>query len=230
MGTLAAARPLDPLFCITRLPTPAGVVEVPVSWAEVERDTTWARQVLKAHGVDRHGGRVAMVVASCEEPPLTSPFERALMQLGLPYTGSDAGGIDVLRIATYLRRLPVAAVIGIDAGTVDGLASFGPVDELLGRPELLFARPDAIEPLRALGLHPRHWVPFGPTVAVECARGVAHVNADEWDLAVDPDGTVRLTSRQPRGRAWNADPVATGWTLIVKCLCGSSDPGVRVLA
>lgn len=230
-GTLAAARGLDTLFCITRVPTPGGLVELAVSWAEIERDTGWARRVLEAHGVDRCRGRVAMMVSSCEEAPLTSPFERALLQLGLPYTGSDAGGTDAFRIATYLRRLPVAATIGIDAATVDALTAFGDVADLLGRPELLLARPEAVEPLRASGLSPLSWAPLGPAVGVECGHGVAHLNGSEWEVDVEPDGAVRLTSLLPRARSWQAEVVASGWAAADgPCGCGSPDPGLRLAA
>lgn len=229
-GTLAAGRTLDPLFCITRVPTPGGVVELPVSWAEIERETDWARHVLEAHGVDRFRGRVAMVVSSCEEPPLTSPFERALVRLGLPYTGSDARGTDAFRIATYLRRLPVAAVIGIDAGTIDALGSFGEVAELLGRAEVLFARPEAVVPLRKMDLHPLQWIPLGPAVAVECTHGMAHVNGAEWSLDVEQNGALLLTSLLPRARAWRNEVVGMGWASAHgPCPCGSPAPGVRVL-
>jgi hypothetical protein len=229
-GTLAAARSLDALFCITRVPTPGGLVELPVSWAEIERETGWARRVLESHGVGGFRGRVAMMVSSCEEAPLTNPFEQALLQLGLPYTGSDARGTDGFRIATYLRRLPVAAAFGIDIATVDALAAYGEVADLLGRPRLLFVRPEAVEPLRSLGLRPLQWVPVGPAVAVECGHRVTHLNGAEWGLDVESDGTVRLTSLLPRARAWNAEVVASGWAAAVgPCACGSPDPGLRLL-
>ncbi len=225
-ATIAAARPLDRLFCLTRFDGPAGPVPVPVTWDEIDRATVWADRVLAAHGVVRAGDagvRAAALVSRCEDVSWMCPFERALIAHGIPYTGSDALGFDVNRLVAYLRRLPVDLVLSLDAATVDSLARVAPLASLLGGVRLLFARPDALDALRAAGLSPKVWAVAGPATAVECPSGGVHVDGGEWEVETTGDG-VALTSRAERGRAWRRWPLP-GFAPAA-CSCGSSDPSL----
>jgi hypothetical protein len=222
-GTIAAARPLDRLFCITRFDAPQGPVPVPVTWEELDRGTIWAGKVLGAHGVEAGGAGMAAIVSKCEDVAWMCPFERALIARGITYMGSDALGFDANRLVAYLRRLPVEVVLSLDAATVEGLTAVAPLEALLREVRLLFARPEAVAPLRTAGLSPRVWAIAGPATAVECVHGGLHIDGDEWQVGVS-GGLVTLTSRGERGRVWSDWPLPGFRRAAVPCPCGSTDP------
>jgi hypothetical protein len=225
-STVAAARRGE-LFCVSRYDIGGATTDLPVSWEEVDRDTTWARSMLAGMGLPSEG--VVAFVSTPEEVPWVCPFERAAVALGLSYVASDAFAFDAARLGSYLRRLPVKLIVGADAASLEALARSAPLEQLLGDVHTVLARPDAVDLVRAAGVDPLLWVTLGPAVAVQCqARLGAHVNGEEWGVE-SVGGELHLTTLGARAHRLVRAPLGVeGGVVDSPCPCGREDPRIEI--
>ncbi len=128
------------------------------------------------------------------------PLTVGAMLSGAQLSCADASEGDAPRVAMFTRLVEYRAVLGVTGAILDGLDALGhPYPEVFGAVEIIGARPDAYERLREGGLHPHHFVCCGPAIAVGVAPSApARFDADEWELEIDTDGRVLVTSLQPR--------------------------------
>lgn len=172
-------------------------VDFTINEDDLDRDAMFWRTVLAGYGVGP-GSRI-VVVGSVPESPWLEPPRMAAAALGASYSNVDSWSWDARRLDMYCRRLPVSVVLGLNAETVQALASITDVQKRLGPVPTLLVRPDALEPLREKGVtHADVLVPVGPTLAVTLAdgSGIAY-DESEW-LIEAADGELVVSTRGPR--------------------------------
>jgi hypothetical protein len=203
------------------------VVEVPVSYEDIERDTQAAEASLDSLGLV--GAFHAVVAGLCNEEPWLAPFDRAVLRRGGRLSPSEGWSFDAYRIAAFVRRMPVSAVIGLNEEVFRGMAEVGPLSETLGRVPRVLALPGAYERMLEAGLHPYRMLMLGPTVAVECReRSGAHVDGATWSIQ-SQNGSLTLTSRVPRAAPVDhLDVGIDGAVAHEPCACGRADPRVLI--
>src|SRR4051812_37583481 len=108
----AAGLPRDELWGIGLYRAGGVLLDAPVSWGDVERDTTWARQLLQLHGVGR--GDVVLVLASGNEATWFHPLQDAIAALGAVSAMAWARASDARRAAMLTRRLSPKVVAGLN--------------------------------------------------------------------------------------------------------------------
>jgi hypothetical protein len=201
-----------------------GRVDFEIGWAEFERDVRWAHRVLATWDV--HAGDHVVLSTPNFEGPWTSPLVRALRALRTVHSNVEPYNWDARRSATFLRLLPVTAYIGLSGPIATALLELESADLLAGVP-LLWARPDALAPLRAHGLTPAVFAMLGPALALECPqRAGAHLDPAEW-LVEESRGTLVLTTVGARAHLTrDLDLGTTGDVDDSPCPCGL--PGRRV--
>jgi hypothetical protein len=224
-ATMAAALPgRNTLFGIGRYADLDRKVDFEIGWPEHERDVLWAARVLETWGLGA-SDHVLYTLPNCEGP-WSSHVIQAVRNLGATYSNAEPYGWDARRCATFLRLLPIKALIGISGETVTALQEQEQL-ELLSPLSLIWARPEAIEPLRAAGLAPAAWVMLGPALALECpARSGAHLDPDEWSISDGPDGLTLSTVGQRQHLATAIRLGPGGGIDESPCTCGL--PGPRV--
>ena len=119
MAAAAATLPRAPIYGIGTYSTGSSVADFEIGWDELERDTEWAHSMMIAAGIKR--GDLVLFSAPNHENPWITPIVRALRRIAAPYATAETYGWDARRFSMYLRRLPVKAIVGLSAETVDAL-------------------------------------------------------------------------------------------------------------
>jgi hypothetical protein len=217
--TIAAAAPMrtTELFGIARYYVDGEPVDFEVSFADIERDTVWAREVLERWGL--RSASYMLTTGTGFEGPWIAPFLNAARSLGAILGFAEVYGWDANRAATFIKRLPIHTFLGVTAETVGELSQRYSVGDLLGGIPVLLARPDAVPPLRDAGLDPARFAILGPAVAVECPqRAGLHINAGEWTVRSAGDGLIELSSAP--ARTHQAAYRLPGTLVVAACPCG----------
>lgn len=171
-------------------------------------------------------GRYVLTISLTQEFVQFAPFEQACQQLGLLGTNADASAFDAKRVESLIRQFDVAAICGIDAGVLDGLADLGHDAATILAGRVVWARPDAFDRVAAMpGVNARRCATIGPVLGLECVEGEGmHIDGREW-IASAPGGTIILDSRLPRLTPLVAlDTGVAGDVVTAPCRCGSPDP------
>jgi len=195
---------------------------------EIEREAGVAAERLESFGFGRDD--ILLVVAGIAEALQYAPYQRAARALGGTSCTAEPSPFDARRSAAFLEQYHLRAVIGLDAGVLDGLDELGVSAERLGACPVLIVRPDAAERVAAFGFAPALCVELGPALAVECSeRAGAHVGAAAWTVGAAGDG--QLWIEPARGRGVPVGRVITdlrGRVVTEPCACGSADPRVII--
>ena len=191
-ASMVAAMPgRGELFGIGRYADRGERVDLEIGWPEFDRDVAWATRVLTTWGIGA-GDHVLLTVPNFEGP-WASPVIRALRDLGAVHSNAEPYGWDARRSSTFLRLMPIRAIVGMSVETATALLEHG-AGELLARVPLIWARPAAVAPLRAAGLSPAVFAMVGPAVGLECPSRVgAHLDPAEWGLHDGPGGATLST-------------------------------------
>jgi hypothetical protein len=199
--------------------------ELPMSDADLERDAATAAAALDALGIQ--GAAHVVSTGLFSEAHWFRPIEMAIHRRGGRYSPTEAWSFDAFRTATFARRFPITAIIGITKDVVDGLAASGSIAEQIGRVPFVLARMEAHQPLVDAGLRPYRLLTLGPALAVECrARSGAHVDDGAWDLTTR-DGEVLVSTRGPRAHRVEAQPTGVAAEILRgACSCGLSSPRI----
>jgi hypothetical protein len=198
-----------------------------MSWEDRERDTDWAVEIMRDHGIE-HGSGV-VVVAAMPESPWFDPFETAARRLRAPYSLAEVQPFEAFRTGLYAKWVPTRMIFGIPRVVVEHLGGTEAVAEQLGPVPVVIARPDAFEPLRAAGIDPYVVTRIGPALAVECpSRAGAHVNSSEWAVTA-VDGELHISTVGPR--MYQVTDLALGIRgdlAVEPCACGRTDVRITI--
>ncbi|HET6971877.1 MAG TPA: hypothetical protein VFH92_12170, partial [Phenylobacterium sp.] len=142
------------LWAIGRVDLADGlVVDMPITWDEIERDTAWAAGMLDELGVG--AGDLCFYSflygqSAAFWPWLKATFDRdARSGTGMPTAW------DSYRLETYLRLLRLKLLCGVSPTTLDGLEAAGhDLAKVFAGAEILVALPGAWERLVAKGFKP----------------------------------------------------------------------------
>jgi hypothetical protein len=128
------------------------------------------------------------------------PLIVGCMMTGAQLSCADATRGEAVRVRMFSRLIEYRAALGITPEILDGLDEIGtPYSDAFASVPVVAARPGAYERLESTGLAAHHFVLVGPAVAISTEPGgPAWVDADEWELAVDPDGFVTISNRRER--------------------------------
>ena len=195
-----------------------------VSWDDVDRDAAWATRVLATFGIGR--GAVVVVVSGAWEAPWFAPIRRAIRALGAAYAPAEIWAWDLRRVATFVRRLPVAGVIGLTSEQTEAMSQHPGLAEDLASLPLLLARPESRGGLEGLGASPGAVAMLGPALGLSCSARQTHIDPDEWTLTPRANGIVLSTAcartHQVAGLLLErVDRVVTG-----ACPCGVHGPRI----
>ena len=180
------------LWGIGQYESAGALVDFGVSWDDVDRDAAWATRVLATFGIGR--GAVVVVVSGAWEAPWFAPVRRAVRALDAAYAPAEIWAWDLRRVATFVRRLPVAGVVGLTSEQTEALGEHPGLAEDLSSLPLLLARPESRVGLQGLGASPGAVAMLGPALGLSCSAGGTHVDADEWTLTPRADGIVLSTA------------------------------------
>jgi hypothetical protein len=202
MAVALAALPTSPICGIGTFPVDSSTVDFEIGWDELERDAEWTHSLLVEAGLRK--GDLVLFSTATHEGPWVMPIVRALRRIGAPYATSETYGWDSRRYAMYLRRLPVKAVVGLGAETVAALDSQGTLSTLLSGVDVVWARSDALPPLKAQRIEAAPFLPLGPALGLGMPgeRG-ARVNENEWTVE-EIQGRVHITNKRPRATSFDA--------------------------
>jgi len=225
--TLARARTLErpELAYLVRFPTPDGIRDMELTWAELARDTDWVTARLRDHGLA--AGQRALLTTSGFEGFWGHTVIGALRTLKVTYGIAEAMGWDHRRTAVFHRELDPHAVIGLSAETLEGLAGAADIGEMFRTTSVVLARPAAVPLLRGVGVSAALISALGPALALECpVRAGAHVNAAEWRVGVR-DGQLSVAAGEGRASPLPETLLGIAGRVITdRCACGSEDPRV----
>jgi hypothetical protein len=173
-------------------------------------------------------GNQVLITSLFDESFQFAPLQYSLREFGLVLLSSDSSFFDAARAESILRRFDVAAVVGVNAAVLDGLAAIGHDQNKLFANRVVWARPDALARLVDVpGITLRLWLEVGPAVAMQCAHGEgAHIDRMEWKVD-EVNGEVVLSNRLQR--ALNFSGYHTGVHAHIEyaaCSCGSADPRI----
>ncbi len=190
---------------------------------ELDRSGIYAARVIASFCIAP--GRFILTVSLTQEVVQFAPFEFGVQMLGMIGINADASPFDAGRVESVIRQFDVAAVCGLDAATLEGLAMMGHDAAAILKGRVVWARPDAYEAVAAMpGVIARRCAEIGPVLALECALGGGlHYDSREWEMTGEGEA-LRLTSRQQRlTPVRNLDPGVSGRTISEPCGCGSRD-------
>lgn len=229
MIAAATQLPRPPLYGIASYSAGAEEFEYELGWDEFERDTVWAQSQLQVAGLA--SGDLVLVSSNNSEGPWINPVVHALRRIGVTYLPVEVWEWDARRASMFLQRLPVKAVFGLGAETINGLQSqTPPIAELLQNVEMVWARPDALHALPAALPKVGPFVILGPATAIGLPGSTdAIVNAAEWTVDSE-DGQLVVTNARIRATSFNRAP--TGVRGVVRSITGDSitielDSGLR---
>jgi hypothetical protein len=212
---------------IGRYVVDSGFEFLPVAERELQRAQEAAGQVLDTYGFAR--GRCVLLISTLGDIAQVLPLQRALAERNLISCTADASSYEFGRIRSMIQRFDIAAVLGVTAAVLDGLASAGIDVATLFAGKVVWARPDAYARLSGVSAFElRRWIDVGPALALECRCGTgAHIDGREWRLD-DGGGELRVSSRLDRLRAFDATPTGLRATL-ARNLCACGHPGPRIV-
>lgn len=197
-STIARAALLDRpgIAWIGRYRVGDDVIDFTVSEGDLSRDSLWAAGVLNDYGV-RKGSHV-LVTATPSETPWIDAFRVGARRVGGVHSNAEPWNWDARRSEMYIRRLGTELVIGLSADVVTAIGQISDVVDRLGAVRTILARPDAVQPLRELGIVAGIYVRVGPAVAVSAPDGGGLCfNENEW--AIDEiDGEFVVSTVGPR--------------------------------
>lgn len=216
----------DPsLVGIGHFPRAGGNVAFEIGWPEYERDTAWARRLLEIWGVGP--AQHAVLTVRNSESPWLGPVVGAMREIGVVYSNAEPYAWDSRRVAALLGLLPVESIIGLPGETVESLLADDGTAAKLAEVPVIWARRDALEPLRGAGLQAAEMAMLGPALGLSCPEGTGlHFAPEEWQVTTD---SARLTltvvgDRRYRGR--NIELDIDGVIDRAPCACGL--PGDRI--
>ena len=200
--------------------------DVPVSFADIERDTAFARRVLSGFGVGR--GDIVIILARGGEGTWVMPFHFATTELGATYSMAWNRRFEVPRVTKLVRGLSPKLVLGLSLDLGEALdAAPGGIEELFKPVEHVGVRREATNVVEKAGLEPLVFDLLGPTVAIECShRRGAHVDPDQWALT-ERGGMIEISTVGARAHQVANEAVAPGSLDHGPCPCGL--PGPRAL-
>jgi hypothetical protein len=200
---------------------------LPLSFDDIRHDTAAATSALLSLGLPE--GATVVVTSTVAEVGHFHPLQSAARELGIVVCNADASGMDIERVAMFLRLVPVAAVIGVNEAMVDGMGENGhDPKELFGRVPLVIANGAARRRLAAAGVDALRFELIGPVLAFPCREGQLHFDGRQWNFG-DAGTTLHLSSRGRR-----ALPLAQFETRLAGeisddvCPCGRRDPVVHL--
>jgi hypothetical protein len=202
-ATAELGRP--PLYAMASCRVGNQHLDFEIGWPEFERDTAWAASVLQRAGLGR--GDLVLITVTNWESPWASPVIHALRQLGITYATAEVFAWDVRRVLMFLQRFPIKAIIGLSGQTLTALTEAGaPINKLLDKVELVWARPKAAATLAEQGTNVLPYARFGPALAMGLpGQAGALVNAQEWDVAATDDGLL-VSNIVERATTFRATP------------------------
>jgi hypothetical protein len=174
---------------------------------------------------DVRPGDVALLVSDLHEAVQAAPFCDVLTAGGAIVAVAPPGAFGGSQLQLYVEDFEVAVVVGMDqamAGALDDAT----IERLEKRSTAVFARPDAVAPLRDRGVDALSIAFVGPMVAMECEQHAgAHFDGRAWRVEDSADGLVvssLLNSRASDGvQTDTRGTVQTG-----PCACGGDDPRI----
>jgi hypothetical protein len=221
---LPSTEPFDvpraPLWGVGQCALQSGVVDVPITWDEIERDAEWLTDQLAEYGIAR--GDVVVIAAGPAEVTWAHPMQMAISRLDGVFAMAWATRFDARRVGALARNLRPKLIVGIDASVVEGLAEIpGGVVGEIGAVRHVLARADAHPALEAAGVRPMLFDLVGPATVVETPdRTGARVDGAEWRIEQD-DGALVVTTVGDRGLRLDATPTAQHGSV----LAGGDAPG-----
>lgn len=205
------------VWAVGRAPGGEGPTLWASTWAERRGAAAGCRAVLAAHGIGPGDGVV--VVSLMSHGVQFVPLDDALAQLGAVPVPVDATARDARRLLAVVEAHGPAAVVGVGAATLEGLAALGSGAAALRPVPLVLADPRVHPALVAGGLDPSACEIVGPLLALECpARRGVHL-PDGWGVSIDEE---EITLHAPDHR-----PVRTGLRRVLvrgRCACGAEGP------
>lgn len=196
-----------------------------IGWPEVERDTAWAHRVIEAWGIER--GDHVLLTARNSEGPWFGPLVTAFRAAGVVFSNAEPYSWDARRVTTMLDYLPIKAILGLSGETADALLADDRAAGLLREVPTIWARRDALDPLRGAGLLPAEMAMLGPAFAVECpARTGLHLDHDEWRISSGSSGLELSVVGERVYRGREIALRSTGTVDEAPCACGL--PGSRI--
>jgi hypothetical protein len=195
-----AARFEDPprVWGIGRVVVGDTIVPWGVSEADVEDEAESLAPRLASLGLGADD--LVLIVSLLSQAIHVVPLEKAAGKVGALYSSADATPFDAFRTASLVRQLRAKAVIGVDAGVLDGLVDagrelaevFAPVHAVVAADEQAETR------LRDAGVDAGRWLKLGATSAFRVPGDDALVY-DESRWHVDEEGgELLLTNVVPR--------------------------------
>lgn len=210
------------LWGIGCFPVGDELVTFPVGQTDLERDIGSALKATSRLGFG--AGTRTLIVSRQAEAAQYWPFQIAALATGTKLSAADSTRFDAFRVAMFLRQSPYDTVLGVTTDTLDGLEEDLGLDlaTVFGG-AVVGAHPGAAARLRAADVTVRDWIAVGPTIAVACEAGSAHVDGDEWALHVR-DGELRISARRSRAATVDDQPTGLRGTAGDGCACGADDP------
>jgi hypothetical protein len=194
--------PRQGLRCIGQYATPGGIVDYPISWADGERDATWARTALEGLGV--RAGDFVTVVSTGHEAPWYAPILDAVYSLEATVCPLEPAGFELGRAEMFFQRFPISSIIGLDDELGSALAAELDLATLLSNMKFVLARPQAWHLVGKLAVPAGLIAPLGPAVGLGCGSApVLHLDEAEWRIN-EHDGRLAVTT--VGDRAHRADP------------------------
>ncbi len=190
--------PRPPLWGIGECVLADGVVDMPVTHGEIERDAAWMADALAPYGLG-HGDVVVTVVGPAEAA-WSHPAMVAISRHGATTAMAWSTKFDARRVGALARNLKAKMIIGLTGATIEGLAELpsGVLGEIGAVPHLL-ARADAHAGLHAVGREPALFDLVGPAVVVEPPeRTGALFDEREWRIG-ESGGLLTVTTVGERG-------------------------------
>lgn len=216
-----------PIFGIGRFPQGSRIVDFEIGWPEFARDVAWARRLLGTWSIAA-GDHVVLTTPNYEGP-WTSPLIRVVRELGAVHSNAEPYTWDARRAATFLKLLPVRALIGLSGEAATALLASAESVVSLGAVPLVWARVDAVLPLRDAGLRPAALAMLGPALAAECPqRAGLHLDPAEWQPGVGPAGLTLTTVGDRAYRAQDLPLGFTGQLTHAPCPCGLPGPRIQL--
>ena len=193
------------LWGVGQAELPSGIVPLPISWHEIDRDTAWADRM--AELMRLAPGQFALYTLNHAQsaqmwPWLHVTFRRKARFATVMPLAWDAG-----RIEMYTRRFAVDHLFGLSPVTLDGLAAAGhdPI-EVMRRIGRISAQPGAWERLAEAGLKPARLTWMGPLLVFDpCDGSGGRFDFTQWELE-SVDGEIVLTSGPERTARFEREP------------------------
>ena len=196
------------LWAIGRVDLADGVVvDMPITWAEMDSDIAWAAQMLDEMGVGR--GDLCFYAFLYGQSSQFWPWMKATYDRGGRLGSGMPTAWDAYRHETFLRLMKIKLMCGVSAGNLDGMEAAGhDIAKVYARAERLVALPGAWERLTACGFKPWRMTWLGPILAVDPCDGTGgRFDSASWTLE-SQNGEILVSSKP--GRTARFDRARTG--------------------